>query len=233
MTYTPPNTFTPGDPLVAKDLSDNLDALATYYTKSIALADVEPDSVETYHIVRPRFTPVNENVVSTYFQTGSIHTVTLPCIDWVGDTTSSLYNVPFVPSGFICEPYQSDDNGAASYKPVPRTFSSFYVYKTSAVLVRVSVGLLFPEDNVVPTMTKNHLYIQLDGDGTGGHESRCRVPEMESAIDVYSGRPLQTCVMFTDVAVGWHHVGLVCGLASALGLVAGSQIVVEVIHTGA
>lgn len=232
MTYTPPNTFTTATPLTATALNGNLDAIATYYTHTITTANMATASLVTADIVRPRVTPINESLTSVYLQTGSLHNLTLPCIDWVGDATALLLNVPFVPSGFVCIPYQPKSFGTLQFKPIPRTWISFYVWKTSSVLMRANGSVIFPEDHT-GTLETSAIYCQLDGDGSKGLESMCRIPEMDSATDVYGGRLFQTCCLFDSLAVGWHHIGLVCGVGSNLGLIAGTQIVVEVIHTGA
>ena len=232
MPYTQPFPIVTDTPLEASDVSGNLSSVATYYTHGVAGADIGADALQTTHVVRPNITPINEALTSTYLQSGSVHSLTLPCIDLVGDSSSLLLNVPTVPSGFVAAPYQPKDFGVTAYKPVPRTWISFYVYRTSIALVRVNGTVIYPEDHQSSAKVTNPLYIQLDGT-TNALESMSRTPMMDSAIDVYSGRQMQTVALFENLPIGWHHVGLVTGNGANLGLVAGTQIVLEVFHVGA
>lgn len=232
MSYTPPYLFTDGTVLSATELGANLSAIATYYTGGVNSADLEVDTLQTTHVVRPQFVPINDNLTSVYFQTGSVHTLTLPHMDWVGSRFAEVLSASYVPNGFIAEPIWRADNGKPSYNMVPRVCASFYVYKTSSLFVRINGGIFIPYDNTGAIKTSNKFYIQLDGDGTKGYESMCRIPESDNGLNVFGGRPLQTCALFTNLSPGWHHVGLVAGLDSNLGVVQGVQMVAEVIHTG-
>lgn len=226
-TYTPPNTFTTGT-LEASDLNENLDELSETIAQGFtATADIADGSISTEKILRPRTQLVTDRLTSTQLETGSIHHLRLPAIDYI--SYDPLWNIPFQAAGFVASPYHNAAVGQPGYRPVPGTWISFWCSEAPlAVLVRVMGEIIVPVDNTGSTSVSNFIMVQLDS--TQAPESMCRVREQTATNFRIDRRHFATCAIFTGLTAGWHHVGLVCGWTSNFGLQGGMELTCEVFN---
>ena len=228
--YTQPVTFVDGTPLVADDVNSNLVALQESIAQGISSASVfDVSSIPTSKILRPRTDYAGLDTQSTYFQSGSIHSIQHPLLFWLGK--DPLSNVPFQTRGFITNVTSPVSAGAAGFQPVPQSWVTFYAEKTPlAVLVRVTAQVIIPNDSTGATETDNRFHIRLIDSNNTQHDdlgSTCRVREQDTN-PINDMRAIATQSLFTTATQGYNHVGIVYGLSSNFGLLGGMTMTIEI-----
>lgn len=232
MPYTPPENFVAktGSPLEATDLNANLDELEAYIQLGFGSStEIEDDSIGSTGIRRPIST-VSDTVTSTYLQTGSVHHIRLPAMDYLA--YSPLTGVPFQPTGFVTAAYHSVEPGYSGYRPLPNSWVSYYSDRTpTAVLVRYSGEVIIPNDNTGSSGVSANYILVGHSQGGNARESTSRIKEITSLLDNFDRRLVSGCALYTSgLSAGWASAGLVCGLTSNFGLIGGFEITVEVIY---
>lgn len=230
--YTTPNTFVDGDPLDAAKLNENITALQEAAAQGIDNANIlDASSISTSKILRPRYTPIGLDTQSVYTQSGSIHVINHPLVFWSGKTP--LQQVPYQTRGYITNVTSPVGSGTTAFQPVPQSWISFYADKTPvAVIARTTMQVIIPTDGTGTVATNNRFHFRLVDASNVSHDylgSTCRVREMDTD-PITDMRLAATQVLSTDAEQGWNHIGLVYGLDSNFGLLAGMTLTVEVFY---
>lgn len=229
--YTQPNTYVNGDAFSAPDTVENLQGIQEAIAQGIS-SDTHMDvsSVTTSKILRPRTDLIGLDVVSTYLQSGSIHIINHPLMFWNG--SDPLSNVPYQTRGYITNVTSPVTSGPDAFQPVPQSWVTFYADRTPlAVLVRLTATIIIPKTDA-SVYTDNRFHLRLvDEDGVVYDDlgSTCRVRSQDSN-PINDLRTIATQALFTDATQGTNHVGIVYGLESNFGLLAGMTMTVEVFY---
>lgn len=226
MPYVAP-TFTNGTTLTA---GSHLNAGLDFLDFAIAL---DPDAfvgeMGPAQILRPRIQVVSENLISVYTQTGSIHRLRLPAMNYIGQ--QPMTDIPFTPSGFISDTYHQRMYDGQKYNPLPGTWISYYADRaTVKTIIRWSGEVIVPNDFTVPATSQNVIFAGHSGEAVK-LSSVCRIPEQTGSAYSDERRIVQSCALFSAApSIGWNSVGLLCGMSANFGLIAGFEIVVEVFY---
>jgi len=223
MPYSPPVTFTNATVLAAADLNSNILAVDKYLSLGInAAAEIEDDAIVSDRILRPAIKLISDGVVSTYFQTGSIHHIRLEALDY--DAKSDMVLVPYQSSGFISGHYSKK---ADTWLPVNGTWISFYAIEAPSCIIIRYVGDVFVPDDHTNTGRQNAIACQYEK--TVALESISRIPTCITTTQ--DRRPVSGCAIYTSgLTAGWHSIGLVAGFSTNYGLIGGMEISVEVLY---
>jgi len=235
--FTPPVVWSTGNNLEAGDLNANVEELQETINHGFSTAaTIEDGSITSDRILRPKTNPIGDGVVSTYFQSGSIHRIHKPQLFW--DGSSNLTAVPYSSAGFLPGPLSLASAGTSAFLPVPGVGISYYALETPlCVIVRICGQIIVPFDATGSRETDNRLFLRhVNADGLPYDDlgSTCRVQEMDSSASIISMRPFATSTIFTTADAtlqqGWNHVQLTWGWSSNFGLIAGIDMTVEVLY---
>jgi hypothetical protein len=233
MPYSPTITWATGDTLNAGDLNTNLQGISKYLSTGIATAsELTDDMVDATKILRPRNILVSEYCVSQLSESGSIHHIRFPALDY--HAKSPMTNIPYQTAGFVTSAYSDVTIGTGGYRPITGSYVTFYAIEApAAVVIRYMGEIIVPYDQV--TTGRNNI-VACAYEGTVALESISRIPSPYNTVtsleeENQGRRHVAGCAIVTSgLTAGWHSAGLVAGFSSNYGLLGGFEITVEVFY---
>ena len=236
MPYVPPNAFVDGYVIEALPITQNFKELSDYINSAIAVTDIEDDSVQTRHIIRPSFFQITGTCIGSYLQTGGIITAKLPAHAISMD--SFIQQMPVTYNGFISKQFSSEYDTSAtpvakslySWRIVPKTGMTFWVESASRVHIEYCCELASPDCHTGTAPVANKACISIDGEPKIASLVMWTECDLNSTYSQDNMR--RTFSTFYDISLtrGWHSCGLVAGLGSNIAFVGATNALVEIMN---